>query len=868
MTTPTPVPVAATRLVRVAALLVPAPLRDDWRREWAGELAAWSSAGHAGATRHALGAFADAFWLRQRHAADAGWVDDLRHGWRQLRGHAGFAAIAIGILALGMAGSIAAFSVVSQVLLRPLPYPEPDRLVTLWERQPTAQGRLDVAPGNFLDWRDRASSFTALAAADPYSRDYADAERPEVWRMLNVTAGFFDALGERPLLGRTFTAEEHTRGRHQVVVISAGLWRSRFAADAAAIGRRIRLDGEAWTIVGVMPDDFLPYLQEATPGSVLAWAPKYIEEFEPRIRASGYWNVVGRLKPGVTLAQARGEMDRIAIQIEAEQPRTNRGSRVELVTMREHLVGDVRAAVGLFAAAVGVVLLIACVNVTNLLLARGATRATELAVRSALGASRRRLVGQLFVENLQLAVLAATAALALAAAAIRALARFGPTAVPWVDSLHLDWRAAGFAATLSVVVAGLAGVVPALRLSGVGSGATRTATGDRGHRRLRTALVASEVALALILVSGAALLLKSFVNLVNVDAGFARGGVAALQMFAWDRNIGPDRLRGFFDAAIGNIAALPGVDAAGAVMALPFIESNIDVRGIFQIVGDPAPAPGEEPRASFNVATPGYFQVLSVPVVRGRGLDERDSRDSAPVAVIAEALAERYFRGRDPVGQRLELPIAGTAAAGGDCRRGRVAAPRAAGRAAAARDLPPVRAGPVRVDDRGRAHRTRPAVVARVGQAPGVGRRSAPGLPSHGDARRTGDADDFGAAFRADRAGRVRRPVAAAGRRRTVRRADRDCAAVPPRDRGAAGGWRLVVRHRPVDARSRPRRRRGRRRRRRRRIARRRPAAGVVPGQRVARRSVGDRRRGAGPDAGGAAGVPDSGPAGRQHQSQ
>jgi len=659
--TATPVPPAAARLVRLAAWLVPPDQRADWIREWDGELAAWAHAGHAGATRHALGALADAFWIRQRHTADAGWIDDLRHGWRQLREHAGFAAVAIGILALGMAGSIAAFSVVSQVLLRPLPYPEPDQVVTLWERQPTTEGRMDVSPGNFLDWRDRASSFTALAGAEPYSRDYADAERPEVWRMLNVTAGFFDALGERPLLGRTFTTEEHTRGHHQVVVISAGLWRSRFAADPAAIGRRIRLDGEPWTIIGVMPDDFLPHLQEATPGSILAWAPKYIEEFEPRIRASGYWNVVGRLKPGVTLAQARDELERIAIQLEAEQPRTNRGSRVEVVPMREHLVGDVRAAVGLSAAAVGVVLLIACVNVTNLLLARGATRATELAVRSALGASRRRLIGQLFVESLQLAGLAATAALGLGGAAIRAVARFGPADVPWIDSLHLDWRAASFAAGLSVVVAGLAGVVPALRLSSVGSGATRTATGDRGHRRLRTALVAAEVALALILVSGAALLLKSFVNLVSVDAGFARGGVAVLQMFAWDRNNGPDRLRGFADAVIGNVAALPGVDAAGAVMAMPFIESNIDVRGSFQIVGDPVPAPGEEPRASFNVATPGYFHVLSVPVVRGRGLDARDSRDSAPVAVISEALAERYWRGRDPVGQRLAYRSQGKA---------------------------------------------------------------------------------------------------------------------------------------------------------------------------------------------------------------
>ena len=218
------------------------------------------------------------------------------------------------------------------------------------------------------------------------------------------------------------------------------------------------------------------------------------------------------------------------------------------------------------------------------------------------------------------------------------MATFGPADVVWVDALRLDWRAAAFAAALSVVVAVLAGVVPALRLSGVGTSGSRTATGDRRQRRMRTALVASEVALALVLVSGAALLLKSFVNLVNADAGFARGGVAVLQMFAWDRNPGPDRLRGFFTAAIDRIAALPGVDAAGAVLAMPFIETNIDVRGIFQVVGDPEPAVGEEPRASFNVATPGYFRALGIAVVRGRGLDDRELEI---VGVVASVRRER-----------------------------------------------------------------------------------------------------------------------------------------------------------------------------------------------------------------------------------
>ena len=644
----------AQRIVSAASWLAPAALRGDWRREWHAELHAWAGDGRDGVTRHALGAWADAAWLRQREVADLSLFDDLRHGWRQLREHAGFNALAIGVLGIGMAACITAFSVVSQVLLRPLPYPDSDAVVTVWERQGGTAGRLDAAPGNFLDWKARATSFSTLAGAEPYSHDYTDGERPEVWRVLNVTAGFFETFGLAPALGHTFASDAYTEGRHRVVVLSAGTWRSRFAADPAIVGRRITLNGEPWEVVGVMPDDFLPHLLEDRPGTVLAWAPKVAQEYEPRIRAGGYWQVVGRLAPGVSLEAARAEMAAIATQIEVEQPRTNRGSGVDVVTLREHLVGDVRPAVSLFAGAVALVLLIACVNVTNLLLARGAARAQELAVRSALGASRWRLVGQLLVESVLLSSLATGAALVVAAGATRALAAAGPVDVLWLDTVHVDVRAAAFAALLSLAVAALAGLVPALRLSGVVSqGTTRTVTSDRSQRRLRSGLVVAEVALALVLVSAAALLVRSFVNLLAVDAGFARSNVAVVQMFTWDRNPGPERLRAFFADVLARVGALPGVQATGLVTAMPFIEANIDVQALFTVVGDPPPAQGEEPRASVNIATPAYFDAMGIPIVRGRSLAPSDGPTAPPVAVVSQALADRYFRGRDPIGQRL-----------------------------------------------------------------------------------------------------------------------------------------------------------------------------------------------------------------------
>jgi putative ABC transport system permease protein len=652
-------PNRALRIVRLASHLVPARLRDDWRQEWEGEIA--SAHEHPRLTRYAMGSFADAFWIRQRDVADFETIDDLRHGFRQWRQQASFVVTAVGILALSMAASVTAFSVVSQILLRPLPYHEPERIMTVWERVPSEEGRVYPAPGNFLDWRARATSFTQLAAAEPYSFDYRGGERPLVLKAMLVTEGFFEVFGVQPLAGRFFRPEEHKKGNNLVAVISERFWRTHFNGDPGIVGKSVPIDDGAYLIAGVVSNDFQPHFQEYVPGDRDLYVAKAIEEYEPRIRVSGYWGVAGRLKDGVSIEQAQTEMDVISKAIEAENPRSNKGVRAEVITLREHLVGDVREAFGLFIAAVVAVLLIACVNVTNLLLARGSIRQQELAVRTALGANRRRLVGQMLIETLMLAGTASVIALLLAHGAMRGLAGFGPREVMWIDSLHVDAWAIGFAALLAVAVTVAAGLVPAMRLSGLGLQAPgqRTMTGDRSQRHLRSALVVAEVAMALVLVSGTGLLIRSFVNLLNVDAGFRKDGVMVMQMFAWDRNPGPVALRNFADRVSTKVGALPGVEQVGFVQAMPFIESNIDIQGAMRLADQPPPQPGEEIRSSYNVASPGYFAAMGVRAIQGRLLDERDGPTSPRVVVISEAFAKRYLRDINPIGQRLEVSSRG-----------------------------------------------------------------------------------------------------------------------------------------------------------------------------------------------------------------
>ncbi len=651
-------------IVRLAATLVPAGQRDDWHREWHAELAALGDVPlrYRRPIRRALGAFADAFWLRQRSIADFDWIDDIRHGMRQLAEHRAFAVTAIGILALGLAATVTMFSVTDQILLRPLPYPDADRIVTLWETRAPSDEALEVAPGNLLDWRQRATSFEHLAGVDPWSLDIDGTSRPEVWFAAKVTEGFFESFGVGPLIGRFFTPDEYTKGRDLVLVIGETFWRQRFGGDPTVIGRSFRTDDGPVTVVGVVPATFEPRLLATATGHRDVWQPKAIETYEPRSRGSGYWAAVGRLKPGVPLEAAQAEMDAISRQLAVEQPRTNEKTGVRVLALRDHLVGNVELALALLGGAVALVLLIACVNVANVLLARGSSREREIAVRVALGARRIRIVQQLLLESLVIAVIGGFAGSLIALGALTGISRLGPPSVPWIDTLHLSWRAVVFAGLMSGVVALLAGVLPAWRVARAGlvNAGRNTVTADVSQHRLRAGLVVAEVAVALILVSGAALLIRSFVGLMGVDPGFQRERVLAVQVFAWDDNPTPAQLRTFFDAALARIRELPAVRHAGAVSAMPFIESNINIEGVIAISGRPPVTEGEAPRAFLSVATPGYFEAMRIPLKRGRQIDDRDGPDTRPVAVISETLAARYWGEEDdPIGDTVTFRLSG-----------------------------------------------------------------------------------------------------------------------------------------------------------------------------------------------------------------
>jgi putative ABC transport system permease protein len=586
-------------------------------------------------------------------------MHDLRAASRSLTRAPGFALATILMLAVGIGANTALFSVIDTVLLRQLPYDDPDRAVTVWEYDKRISERADVAAPNYVDWRAQSTSFAFMAMVEPFSFDFYGGSEPAVWRAGLVTDEFFDAIGARTLFGRTFAPDDYTPGRDKVVVLGFSVWQQHFGGDRGIVGRSINLDEQIYTVVGVLPRDFQLRLFDYEGQDV--WVPKIFRPNEltsPSARLQNFRNVVARLKPSVSIEQARAEMDTIAANLARQYPTSNANTGVSIVPLHEQLFGHLRPALLVLLGAVGFVLLIACANVANLLLARGVKRERELSIRTALGASRSRLVRQLLTESVLLGSLGCAAGLALAYAGIQLIVGLAPGDVPHLDTVAIDVRIVTFAIVVAACASILFGLAPSWQLSKLRlrhslSDGGRTATMGSAKHAVGGALVVAEIAMSLVLLIGASLLVRSFVAVVNVDPGFRRENLLALQVFAFDRKPTADHRAAFFDETLVRINGIPGVTGAAAVQSPPmFLKSDYAILSSFTIEGRPT-TPSEAPSAYGNVVTPNYFAVMGVPILRGRDFNDRDRRNTAPVAIINETVARREWPNENPIGRKI-----------------------------------------------------------------------------------------------------------------------------------------------------------------------------------------------------------------------
>ncbi|HEU4631138.1 MAG TPA: ABC transporter permease [Gemmatimonadaceae bacterium] len=640
---------------------------DEIRFHLESRVEALLAAGHAPAAARAIaerefgdvaaarGELADVDRRLRARQARAGWLEalahDVRHALRGLRRQPLYALAALVTLAVGIGATTAVFSVVRGVLLRPLPYPEADRVVRVASVH--AGEQIAVSPPDFVDWRARGRSFAGLAASYESTVSLTGAGQPERFLQARVTADLFDVLGVRPLLGRTFVAGEDEPGAPQVAVLGERLWRTRFGADSGILGRVLVLDDVPTTVVGVVP------AAVRYPSAVDLWLPARLapDDLAPSSRGARWLTVVGRLAPGATLAGARAEMHAVARQLAAEDPKHDAGWDAAVVPLREQLVGDVRTPLLVLLGAVGFVLLIAAANVASLSLARATARRAELAVRVALGAGRGRLVRQLVTESLCLAALGALGGVGLALLGTRLLVRLAPPGLPRLPDVRVDAGVLVFAAVVALATGVAVGLATALQAGAADPSARlreggRGAAGQAAHLRWRGGLVVTEIALAIVLLVGAGLLLRSFGRLTDVDPGFRPEGVATFSVTLSARYDTPERQRLFAAALLERVRALPGVDAAGSSFNLPFTDASF--RLTFTIDDRPLADGAEEPRAQFRMVSPGYFAAMGIPLRRGRAFTDAD-RDGAPyVVVLSEETARRFFPGEDPIGRRIE----------------------------------------------------------------------------------------------------------------------------------------------------------------------------------------------------------------------
>ncbi|MGI9182538.1 MAG: ABC transporter permease [Longimicrobiaceae bacterium] len=585
-------------------------------------------------------------------------LQDLRYSARGLSKAPGFTALVVLTLALGIGANTAIFSVVNALLLRPLPYAEADRLVRLFQTFPTPDGRGtgSVSPPNFRDWREQNRSFEELTAYTGGNVNLQGVDTPERLSSVAATANLFSVLGVQPQLGRGFAAGEDELGVAPVVVLSDGLWRRRFGADPALIGQTILLDGQQHTVIGVMPPDFrFP----AGSGRTEVWVPLQLPPQALESRGSNWMTVMGRLRPGVSLEAAQAEMSGIARRLEEQYPEIQEGRGVLLRPVREVVIGDVRPRLLMLLGAAGFVLLIACANAANLLLARSTARRREIAVRTALGATRGRVVQQFLAEALLLALGGAVVGLLLARQTVAAVVALAGQSLPRAGEISFDAGVFAFLLLATLVSAVAFGLVPALRATGarlhedLKEGGVK-ASGGRGGVRFRGALVVAQIALSLVLLVGAGLLMRTFGALLGTETGMQTDNVLTMSIaIPPQRYPEGDMVERFHAQVRERVQALPGVRAAGWTSNLPL--QSWGMNGWFEIPGRPEPVnSSEQPFAEFRLVSPGYFAALGIPVVRGRDLSPQDGPES-PVVLINRTLSDRYFPNEDPVGRRIVL---------------------------------------------------------------------------------------------------------------------------------------------------------------------------------------------------------------------
>jgi putative ABC transport system permease protein len=582
-------------------------------------------------------------------------VRDLRYALRSLIRQPGFTAAVTITLALGIGANTAIFSVVNGVLLRPLPYPNDEQLMMVWTKFSNDQTETASLP-DYTDWKAQGSSFARMSAyANSNDNLAAPGGEPERVPSARVVADFFETLDVKPAAGRWFVPDEFVFGSHRVAVLSHGLWQRRFGANPAILGQTITLNARPFTVVGVAPETM------RLPARAQLWTPYSRDPSGPQAnRRSDFLSVVGRLKPGIPVARAQSEMDGLARRLATAYPQTNTGVGIKVISLHDQLVGSVRLALLVFTGAVALVLLIACANVANLLLARATAREREMAVRAALGAGRSQLVRQLLTESLMLAVTGGLLGLLLAYWGVQALKAAAPTTLPRLDEIALDPMALVFTAVAVVVTGILFGLAPALRGSASGLHATISTGGRAGigggpGERLRATLVVAQVALALILLVGSGLLLRTFTRLQQVDLGFDPEHVLTAQVVLNGVKYPQSSQQlAFFNSLRDRLAAVPGVQTVGLTTDVP-LGGGYNYNS-FGVVGRPAPQPGQgTPDAVPTIATAEYFSALRIPLIAGRMFSESDRENAPRVAIVNRELVQKHFAGNNPLGARISF---------------------------------------------------------------------------------------------------------------------------------------------------------------------------------------------------------------------